>query len=157
MSIKNGNRKVITAAVLENRIADTRRRVTDCERQMEALRTEHTILAGELRGLEGLLEYAVEVEVGHVQNGHAGDAEQEDETPGPRSACLAFIRSHPGLMPGKIVDALIGEVRTDAKNVRRTLLSTLWTLRKNGDIEAVPDGQSFRLFPKGGSREGGSA
>lgn len=76
------------------------------------------------------------------KRGSESETSSKNERPGVTEAVLNFVsRSAGAARPVTIVNGVIDNVRTDSKNIRRTLFNTIYNLVKSGKLEKTAAGR----------------
>lgn len=60
---------------------------------------------------------------------------------GPREAVIRLLRESPSLKSGEIIARLNGNIRTNSTNLKRTIYSTINSLKSDGEIVRVKGGR----------------
>ena len=129
--------------------------VSDIDKRIGEIREVMRRLPIELEMLEELRRSATPVRPGGPDGG-----QMERRLPrrlGPKEAILRLIAQAPGLRPKEIVNRLEGQVQSESENVRRTIASTLYNLRRAGILKRDAEGGFSPGDLQAGAMKGGDA
>lgn len=137
---------------IEHRLAELRSELATAEEEFRAQQVQIGVLRARLEEVETMRREILAGDDGDQDGQESRDLPEKEESrsetsseserPGVTDAVLIFLsRSAGSVKPVTVVDALVDNVRTNSKNIRRTLFNTIYNLVKSGKLEKTAAGR----------------